>query len=57
MLKLFIYRLEDVEDENFDNVKAIDVIEGETNDECEQKAEELYCSNDFGGTYCEMELE
>jgi hypothetical protein len=55
-MKLYVYRLEDVEDDNFDNVKAVDVIEGTTNEECESKANNEYCTNNYGFTYCELPL-
>ena len=57
-MKLYVYRLVDVpEDEDFSEVKAIDIIEGKDNADCEKQFDENYCSNDFGMTYCEMEEE
>jgi hypothetical protein len=56
LLKLYIYHLEDVEDDNFDNVRAIDVIEGADNAACEAKFNNRYCSNDYGCTYSELPL-
>ena len=55
MLRLFIYKLEDVpENEDFRKVKAVGIIEGDTNKACEEKAMDMYGFNDYGWTYNKM---